>query len=106
MVRPCRPFNPADGQYDEFRSKDVRSHTCQVDNLIILHSGFRKTSELQTTFSLQAVGICLATEGGETILDELFGVLQWHTLIDVHLSGVARLECWGLKRYERGIAVW
>jgi hypothetical protein len=84
----------------------VRSHTCQVDNLVVLHSGLRKTSELQATFSLQAVGICLITERGDTVLDELFGVLQRYTLLDVHLCGIARLDGRGLKCDERGIAVW
>jgi hypothetical protein len=77
-----------------------------VDNLVVLHGGLRKTSELQATFSLQAVGICLVTERGDTVLDKLFGVLQRYTLLDVHLCGVARLDCWGLKCDERGIAVW
>jgi len=81
-------------------------HTCQVDNLVVLHGGLRKTSELQATFSLQAVGICLVTEGGDTVLDKFFGVLQRYTLFDVHLCGVARLNCWGLKRDERSVAIW
>lgn len=67
----------------------MRLHTCQVDNLIILHSGLRKASKLQATLPLQAVGICLATEGGETIIDKFFGVLQRYALVDVHLRGVA-----------------
>lgn len=68
-----------------------------MNNLIVLHSGLRETSELQTTFSLKAVGICLLLEGGDTVLEKFFGVLQRHTLLDVHLRGVARLKCWGLK---------
>lgn len=84
----------------------MNSHTCQVDNLVVFHGGLRKTSELQATFSLQAVGICLVTEGGDTVLDEFFGVLQRYALLDVYLRGVARLYCRGLKGDERGIAVW
>lgn len=68
-----------------------------MNNLIVLDSGLRKTTELQATFSLQAVGIGLATEGGETVLDKFFGILQRYTLVDVHLCRGARLECWGLK---------
>ena len=77
-----------------------------MNNLIVLDSGLRKTSELQATFSLQAVGICLVTEGGDTVLGEFFGVLQRYALLDVYLRGVAGLYRWGLKGDERGIAVW
>lgn len=77
-----------------------------MDNLIVLHSGLRETSELQATLSLQAVGIRILFEGGDTVFDKFFGMLHRCTLLDVHLGGVARLECWGLKRDERGIAVW
>lgn len=84
----------------------MNSHTCQVDNLVVFHGGLRQTSELQATFSLQAVGICLVTEGGDTVLDEFFGVLQRYALLDVYLRGVAGLYCWRLKGDERGIAVW
>jgi hypothetical protein len=106
MLRPCRPFNPGDGQYDEFYSGYVKSHTCQMDNLVVFHSGLRKASELQATFSLQAVGICLVAEGGDTVLDKFFGILQRYALLDMHLRGVARLDCRDLKRDERDIAVW
>ena len=77
-----------------------------MDNLVVLHGGFRKTSELQATFSLQAVGICIVTEGGDTVLDKFFRVLQRYTLLDVHLRGIARLDRRNLKRDKRGIAVW
>lgn len=77
-----------------------------MDNLVVLHSRLRETSELQATFSLQAVGVCLVAEGGDTVLDKFFGVLQRHTLLDMNLRGVARLYCWGLKRHERDVAVW
>ena len=84
----------------------MESHTCQVDDLVVLHSRLRETSELQATFSLQAVGVCLVAEGGDTVLDKFVRVLQRYTLLDVHLRGVARLDCWGLERDERGVAVW
>lgn len=77
-----------------------------MDILIVLYSSLRETSELQATFPSQAVGIRIFFEGGDTVLDKFFGMLHRYTLLDVHLRRVARLECWGLKRDERGVAVW
>lgn len=77
-----------------------------MDILIVLYSSLRETSELQAAFALQAVGIRILFESSDAVLDEFFGMLHRYTLLDVHLGGVARLECWGLKRDERGIAVW
>ena len=81
------------------------SHTCQMDYLVIFHSGLWKPSKLQAALSFQVVGIRFVAKSSNAIFDKFIRIVQRDSLVDVHLCGVSRLDSWSVKRDESDFAL-